>query len=127
MADKTNRKIMLPQNRGFFQDLTLRIKLILRLLGDGRVNPLLKLLPIGSLVYLIVPDIAPGPIDDAAVIWLATYLFVELCPPGVVQEHLEALNATRKVMDSYQETSQSASQGQVVDGEIIGEEDQEGK
>jgi len=127
MADKTNRKIMLPQNRGFFQDLTLRIKLILRLLGDGRVNPLLKLLPIGSLVYLIVPDIAPGPIDDAAVIWLATYLFVELCPPGVVQEHLEALNATRKVMDSYQETSQTASQGQVVDGEIIGEEDQEGK
>ena len=127
MADKTNRKITLPQNRGFLQDLTLRIKLIMRLLGDGRVNPLIKLLPIGSLIYLVMPDIAPGPIDDAAVIWLATYLFVELCPPAVVEEHLESLNATRKVMDSYQETSQPAGQGEVIDGEIVEEDHPEGK
>lgn len=127
MSDKPNRKIMLPQNGGFFQDLTLRLKLIMRLLGDGRVNPLLKLLPIGSLVYLIVPDIAPGPIDDAAVIWLATYLFVELCPPNVVQEHLDGLKATRKVMDSYQETSQPDEQGEVIDGEIIDGDNPEGK
>ncbi len=127
MADNSNRKIVLPQSRGFFHDLTLRIKLILRLMGDGRVNPLLKLLPIGSLVYLVMPDIAPGPIDDAAVIWLATYLFVELCPPDVVKEHLEALNATRKVMDSYQETAQPAGQGEVIDGEIVEEEHPEGK
>ncbi len=127
MADQSNRKIVLPRNRGFFHDLTLRIKLILRLMGDGRVNPLLKLLPVGSLVYLVLPDIAPGPIDDAAVIWLATYLFVELCPPTVVQEHLEALNATRKVMDSYQETSQPAGHGDVIDGEIVEEDHQEGK
>ena len=84
MFDKTNRKIMLPQSGGFFQELTLRIKLILKLLGDKRVNVLLKILPIGSLIYLVMPDIAPGPIDDAALIWLATYLFVELCPPDVV-------------------------------------------
>ncbi len=127
MADKSNRNLILSQKSGFFQDLTLRIKLIMRLMGDGRVNPLLKLLPIGSLVYLIVPDIAPGPIDDAAVIWLATYLFVELCPPNVVQEHLEALKATRKVMDSYQETSQATTQGEVIDGEIIREDKQEGR
>lgn len=127
MADRSNRKLSFPQNRGVLQDLTLRIKLILRLLGDGRVNPLLKILPIGSLIYLVVPDIAPGPIDDAAVIWLATYLFVELCPPDVVQEHLDALNATRKVMDSYQETSQSAGQGEVIDGEIVQEDHLEGK
>jgi hypothetical protein len=127
MSDKNNRKIMLPQNGGFFQDLTLRLKLILRLLGDGRVNPLLKILPIGSLVYLVIPDIAPGPIDDAAVIWLATYLFVELCPPAVVQEHLEAINATRKVMNSYKETSQPEGRGEVIDGKIVDADDQEGK
>ena len=119
MSEKPNRKITLSQNGGFFQDISLRIKLILRLLGDSRVSPLLKVLPIGSLVYLLMPDIAPGPIDDAAVIWLATYLFVELCPPHVVQEHLEALNATRKVMDSYQETSQPDMHGEVIDGEIV--------
>jgi hypothetical protein len=127
MSDKSNRKITFPQNEGFVQGLTLRIKLILRLLGDSRVSPLLKILPIGSVVYLVIPDIAPGPIDDAAVIWLATYLFVELCPPEVVQEHLDALNATRKVMDSYQETSQASSHGEVIDGEIIEGDDQEVK
>jgi hypothetical protein len=127
MSDKPNRKITLPQNGGFFHDLTMRIKLIMRLVGDGRVNPLLKLLPIGSLIYLVVPDIAPGPIDDAALIWLATYLFVELCPPMVVQEHMEALKATRKVMDSYQETSQPEVEGEVIDGEIVEDEDLEAK
>jgi uncharacterized membrane protein YkvA (DUF1232 family) len=127
MSNKSNRKISLPQNGGFIQDLTLRFKLILRLLGDSRVSPLLKLLPIGSLVYLVVPlDVLIGPIDDAAVIWLATYLFVELCPPEVVQEHLDALNATRNVMDSYQETSQSGMHDDVIDGEIV-ESDMEEK
>ena len=119
MSEKSNRKITISQNGGFLQDLTLRIKLILRLMGASRVSPMLKLLPIGSLAYLVVPDIAIGPIDDAAVIWLATYLFVELCPPAVVQEHLEALKATRKVMDSYQETSQPDTQGEIIDGEIV--------
>ena len=125
MSEKPNHKIVLPQNRGFFNDLTLRIKLILRLLGDGRVNPLLKVLPIGSLVYLLFPDLAPGPIDDAAVIWLATTLFVELCPPGVVQEHLEAMIATRKVMDGYQETFQPDAHGEVIDGEIVDSDTEE--
>src|SRR4030042_347928 len=119
MSEKTNRKIVLPQSGGIFSELSLRIKLILKFLGDKRVNPLLKILPGGSLIYLVIPDIAPGPIDDAALIWLATYLFVELCPPGVVQEHLETLKATRKVMDSYEETSQPGEQGEIIDGEIV--------
>jgi hypothetical protein len=119
MPENSNRKITFTQGGSFFQDLSLRIKLIIRLMGDSRVSPLVKLLPIGSLLYFVVPDIAPGPIDDAAVIWLATYLFVELCPPNVVQEHMEALKATRRVMDKYKETSQSDMQGEIIDGEIV--------
>ena len=76
---------------GVFQELLLRIKLVFRLLGDRRVNPLVKIIPIGSLLYFLVPDLVPGPLDDAGVIWLAGYLFVELCPPEVVKEHLQAL------------------------------------
>lgn len=76
---------------GVFGDLSNRIKLIFRLMGDKRVSPLLKLLPIGSLVYFVVPDLAIGPIDDVVVMWLGTYLFVELCPPQVVEEHEVAL------------------------------------
>jgi hypothetical protein len=94
MGDKPNRQLTpRPEGGGFFQDLSTRAKLILRLLGDRRVNIFLKLLPIGSVVYLLMPDLAPGPIDDAAVIWLGAYLFVELCPPDVVQEHMRALTS----------------------------------
>ena len=42
----------------------------------------------------LIPDIALpviGELDDAAVLWMTNYLFVELCPPDVVQEHVRAL------------------------------------
>src|SRR5512139_1755225 len=79
---------------GMFNEMLLRIKLILRLMGDRRGSPFLKLLPIASLVYLIVPtDFLPLlPFDDAAVILLASYLFVELSPPEIVQEHMARMN-----------------------------------
>jgi hypothetical protein len=78
---------------GVFHDIALRVKLILRLMGDRRVNPLLKLLPLGTLAYLFFPDLVVGPLDDAAVLWLGTYLFVELCPAEIVQEHMRALTS----------------------------------
>ena len=90
MTDQKEPKVY-KSKRGIFDDLTLRIKLILRLLADPRVNPLIKLLPIGSVVYFFIPDLAPGPIDDAAILWLGAYLFVELCPPYIVEEHMQAL------------------------------------
>ena len=91
MSEK-DRNITAAQDGGVFHGLGQQIKLILRLMGDRRVNPLLKLLPIGTLVYFFIPDFAPGPIDDALIIWLGTYLFVELCPADVVQEHRDELN-----------------------------------
>lgn len=118
MANDVKRKIIYPKSEGFFDGLLLRVKLIMRLLGDSRVNPALKILPIGALIYLIVPLDLPGPIDDAFVLWLASYFFIEMCPPDVVQEHLEALKATRKVMDNYQATSHP-EKGDVIDGEIV--------
>jgi hypothetical protein len=89
----SNKKTpVIPDDRvGFFQNLTNRIKLIFRLMADRRVNPLLKLLPIGTLVYFFIPDLVLGPIDDGLIIWLGTFLFVELCPPDIVQEHMQAL------------------------------------
>lgn len=137
MPEKPERKIMLPPGGGVFQDLTMRVKLILRLIGDARVNPLLKLLPIGSLAYLIVPDLAIGPIDDAAIIWLAAYLFVELCPPAVVQEHLEELTKTKSVMEQYGADKPipgspwpppgSPGEGEIIDGEVVEESAREEK
>ena len=90
MPEKERRDII-PSSGGVFQDLAMRIKLILRLIADPRVNLLLKVIPIGTVVYLIMPDLAPGPIDDAALMWAGLYLFVELCPSYVVAEHMADL------------------------------------
>jgi hypothetical protein len=84
---------MIPSQGGILNDLTTRVKLVLRLMGDSRVSPLLKLLPIGSVLYLVIPDLVPLPFDDLAVIWLGTYMFVEMCPPDVVEEHMAALRS----------------------------------
>jgi uncharacterized membrane protein YkvA (DUF1232 family) len=119
MANK--RDIISNQNSGFFQDLVLRLKLIFRLIGDRRVNFFLKLLPIAAAIYVISPvDLIPGMVipvigalDDAAVIWLGTTLFMSLCPEEVVQEHTEAL---QKVVSG---TWRDAPQTETAAGEII--------
>ncbi len=100
MADKKNDLMLAPKS-GVIHDLVVRLKLILGLMGDNRVNFLLKALPVASLAYLFWPiDLAPGvaipvvgALDDAAILSLGMYLFVELCPPAVVQEHLKRLVA----------------------------------
>lgn len=92
MSEQNKRAISPARGGGFFQDLSIRFKLIFRLMGDSRVSPLIKLLPIGSLAYFLIPDLILGPIDDAVVIWLGTFAFVELCPPEVVKEHQDALS-----------------------------------
>jgi len=91
LGKNDQQKLTKRKKSGAFDELALRIKLIWRLLLDRRVHPLLKLLPFGTLVYFLVPDILPGPVDDALLIWLGSYLFVELCPEEIVQEHMDAL------------------------------------
>jgi uncharacterized membrane protein YkvA (DUF1232 family) len=105
--DNRKREVVPRQGGGVLNELGIRLKLILRLLRDRRVNPLLKLLPVGTLAYLLVPDLVIGPIDDAIVIWLGSVLFVELCPPEVVQEHMDALHS---VVDAeWRETDEATS------------------
>jgi uncharacterized membrane protein YkvA (DUF1232 family) len=122
MADK--RKILQNADKGFFQDLILRGKLILRLMGDKRVNFLLKILPVGGLIYLLspidlLPDIALpviGYLDDAVVIWLCMTLFVAFCPDEVVQEHLKALQKT--VSTTWRDAPEQNEADQVIDVEF---------
>lgn len=97
MPDKKSRKIVVPASRGMTRDFVDRLKLIMKLMGDSRVSPWVKLIPIGAIAYLISPiDIIMGipgidALDDAAVLWIGSNLFVELCPPEVVQEHRQNL------------------------------------
>src|SRR5512140_35403 len=105
MANK--RDIIIPPQGGVIRDFVLRVKLIVRLIGDRRVSPWLKIIPVAGLAYLISPfDLIPdivlpviGELDDAAILWLTNYLFIELCPPEIVDEHVKAITANIRHSD----------------------------
>ena len=108
-------EFLTKQNSGFLQNLTFQLKLIWRLMNDSRVSFLLKLLPVGALIYLVSPiDLLPGvafpvvgALDDAAVIWLGFTLFVSLCPEQVVKEHTDALQHV--VTSTWRDASENAT------------------
>src|SRR5574338_951741 len=99
MADRNDRRITVPTSGSALRDLVNRLKLIVRLMGDNRVSPFLTLLPIASLVYLVSPvDLVMGipgvsALDDMAIVSLGAYMFIEFCPPDVVQEHMRQLTS----------------------------------
>ncbi len=93
-----------PRRTGFISEMVIQAKLVIRLMKDNRINPLLKILPFGGLIYLVIPDILIGPIDDAAILFAGSYLFLEFCPQAIVQEHLQILlnereSGIKKVQD----------------------------
>ncbi len=114
-----NKKKPIKADGGFFQNISNEIRLVMRLLADPRVSWWLKMMPFASLVYFIFPDIAPGPIDDAIVIGIGVYLFVELCPPEIVEEHREAL---RNMITGQWKDPEPDQEPEVVEGEFKEEE-----
>jgi uncharacterized membrane protein YkvA (DUF1232 family) len=109
MAEKKPTKIMVSKQGGVMHDMVMRLKLIVRLMADRRVNPFLKLLPVVSLVYLFFPfdlvSIIPGvsALDDLAIVSLGAYLFVEFCPPDVVQDHMKQLSSNVDMVEGNDE------------------------
>ena len=91
MSNKRKSSMVDSGGGGVFSGISKHFKLVFRLLRDRRVNPFLKLIPIGTLIYLVMPDLIIGPIDDAAIIGFGLFIFVELCPQHVVEEHRAAL------------------------------------
>ena len=118
MADKRPSKLMVPPQGGMLRDLVTRLKLIGRLMGDKRINIFLKILPLASLAYLIWPIDAIalpiiGVLDDAAILWIGSTLFIELSPQKVVQEHMNDLISNLE----------EESPGDVVDAEATDVDD----
>lgn len=120
MPNDYNSKRASQLDANFISNMVTQFKLILRLMGDSRVNGICKLLPLASIFYLVLPiDIIPGALmpvigaaDDVAAVWFGFTLFIELCPGDIVDEHIAEL--TGKVV--------STSAGDVVEGEILEEE-----
>jgi hypothetical protein len=63
-----------------------QLQLLIRLLKDQRVSPLIKVLPVLSLIYLFYPDFIPGPFDDAVVITIFLQIFLSLIPDDLIEE-----------------------------------------
>jgi uncharacterized membrane protein YkvA (DUF1232 family) len=83
---------------GFLSEIVHQIQLIWRLIKDRQVPIWVKLIPPLAILYLISPiDLIPDPVlglgqlDDLAILLLGFKVFVELCPPGVVQRHHDEL------------------------------------
>lgn len=112
MTDKKPSDLLVTQQGGLVRNVLNQLKLIFRLMGDRRVSILAKIVPIGTFAYLFSPDplMFPiiGVIDDAALLWLGSYIFTELCPPEVVSEHMKALAGNM---------SSDSSKDDVVDAE----------
>lgn len=94
--NKPSNLTVVPKG-GVIHETMNHLKLIFRLMGDSRVSVFAKIIPLGALLYLVSPvdaifaiPIVSG-LDDAAILWLSSYVFTELCPPDVVQEHQKAL------------------------------------
>lgn len=75
-----------------------RPALFWRLLRDSRVPlPAKTVLPVVGLYLLmpldVIPDFIPvlGQLDDLLVVALGLWLFLKLCPEGIVREHLRLL------------------------------------
>jgi uncharacterized membrane protein YkvA (DUF1232 family) len=121
MANKNRSDIVVSSGGGVMRDLVLRLKLILRLMGDSRVNPFIKLMPLASLAYLIWPidliSVVPGvsALDDLAIVSLGAYMFIEFCPPDVVEEHMQQLTSNMDIV----------SGDDVIDAETVDMDDED--
>jgi hypothetical protein len=118
MPGDKKRKIQ-PYGGGFFGEISNHIKLVLRLMRDRRVSPFLKIIPFGTLAYFFIPDLVFGPFDDAAVIGIGLFIFVELCPPDVVEEHRAALAGT---LEGQWRDPHKSEEDDVVDAEFKDEQ-----
>jgi len=117
MAKKRSK--LTSSNRGIFNTLADEIRLVLRLMADRRVNPLLKLIPIGTVIYFFVPDLIIGPIDDAMIFGVGVYLFIELCPPHIVEEHRQALkNMVDGKIDKANDDKIPIYEDEIIEGEF---------
>jgi hypothetical protein len=86
-----------------------QLQLIFRLMRDKRVHPLIKVLPFLSLIYLIYPDMVPGPFDDAVVITLFLQFFLSLVPDDLIEEIK---------IDQEIEQSRTADEDNIIEGEF---------
>ncbi len=101
MADSTTRSATTKTgDPSVIIEIWRSMQLVWRLMMDPRVPAYTKFVVPFIAVYLLSPiDLIPegfllffGMVDDLAVLFFGTKLFISLCPPDVVAEHRRALS-----------------------------------
>ena len=94
------KPVISPQNVGALAQMLRTLRLVWRLLGDSRVPIFPKLIILAAAIYVISPvDLIPdlilglGQLDDLGIAMLAIGVFIQLCPPALVDEHRRAIAA----------------------------------
>jgi uncharacterized membrane protein YkvA (DUF1232 family) len=84
----------------FLRHLPQFVRLYWRLLRDGRVSVWPKALLLVGLLYLVspidlIPDVLPviGEVDDLLLLIVVCRLFIYLCPPEIVREHVRRIGS----------------------------------
>ena len=119
MAQMTPNPTAATNRVGILGELIRNVQLVWRLLKDPRVSLPTKLIIPGVVgIYLLspidfMPDVLPliGQIDDIAVLFGGMMLFIQMCPPDVVEEHRAALAGETRTPQS------SGHAGETVDAE----------
>lgn len=113
---------------GLFTSVLNQLRLVLKLMSDRRVPGLVKLLPIGAVLYLLSPiDLIPdvivglGQLDDLGVLILGINALINMAPQYVVQELRNEIGGAYQAhkTDSTDKTDSASSphaSGETVDG-----------
>jgi len=109
MKEKLKRDWITPERRhlGWWRQALEQLRLTWRLMRDGRMPLLYKLIPLVTLAYVLSPlDLIPdmfvglGMLDDIGIFMLGISLFNSLAPGEVALEHLYRLRGGKDEMNS---------------------------
>lgn len=135
MTNKNLPPAPYDQNVGFIKGMINQGRLVWELLLDSRVPLWLKLIPAGSLAYLLFPldviadpIIGLGQIDDMAAVLLGLKVFIEMTPREIVDEHMRrimGLPDDYRVEGSSTDVSPAGtvSPDEVIEGDYVEEKD----
>jgi uncharacterized membrane protein YkvA (DUF1232 family) len=97
-------------------DLIKNLRLAWRLFRDPELPSGFRLIPVVALLYLLfpvdfLPDVVPGlgQADDLTVLLLGLKLFLDTCPPAMVEKHLArmtSVEASYRVVDEESSTAE---------------------
>ena len=98
--DDEQKPVISQKNVGALTQFLRTLRLVWRLFADSRVPLFPKLILVAAAIYVISPiDLIPdlilglGQLDDLGVAMLAIGVFIQLCPPALVDEHRRAIAA----------------------------------